>query len=167
MPSSGVQKCALDRKSTRLNSSHGSISYAVFCLQKNMAEFLTVIDLAKKYKVGDVDVPALKGVSLAIDRGEFVVFFLMIRRPPRSTLFPYTTLFRSRCVDRQAAKRERHVSGEALRVRDRKSTRLNSSHGSISYAVFCLNTTTTTDRPSRHRSPATHMSPTRHLPRQT
>src|SRR2546422_5628231 len=76
----------------------------------------------------------------------------MIRRPPRSTLFPYTTLFRSRAVELngdfggtggQALARanvERHASpapvvdGEL----DRKSTRLNSSHGYISYAVFCL-----------------------------
>src|SRR3989337_4013617 len=64
-------------------------------------------------------------------------FFLMIRRPPRSTLFPYTTLFRSQRApllvppDRAGSRR-----GDA--GRDRKSTRLNSSHGSISYAVFCL-----------------------------
>src|SRR5688572_32861510 len=69
-------------------------------------------------------------------------FFLMIRRPPRSTLFPYTTLFRSALVD--------HVNASLLtdsaRVTaacptsgaDRKSTRLNSSHSQISYAVFCL-----------------------------
>src|SRR3712207_8693523 len=76
-------------------------------------------------------------------------FFLMIRRPPRSTLFPYTTLFRSG----DAALRPLHVAlgrvvGEdepPRRVRavaiydaDRKSTRLNSSHANISYAVFCL-----------------------------
>src|SRR3989337_4045371 len=72
----------------------------------------------------------------------FVFFFLMIRRPPRSTLFPYTTLFRS---TRQPARRcaERHPRHSGLAVtssRDRKSTRLNSSHGSISYAVFCLKT---------------------------
>src|SRR6266581_6698894 len=62
-------------------------------------------------------------------------FFLMIRRPPRSTLFPYTTLFRSRPpdADRPPCPRPRPVGG-----RDRKSTRLNSSHPSISYAVFCL-----------------------------
>src|SRR2546427_8750782 len=90
-------------------------------------------------------------------------FFLMIRRPPRSTLFPYTTLFRSpvlpevnriaavslACVGAQA-----HICQEASRIRasvgppqnhrrptvtaDRKSTRLNSSHSQISYAVFCL-----------------------------
>src|SRR5256886_5671385 len=76
----------------------------------------------------------------------------MIRRPPRSTLFPYTTLFRS---DREPAPRPgvpflsvvlalRARSGAALRrragrrARDRKSTRLNSSHSQISYAVFCL-----------------------------
>src|SRR5258708_32621157 len=85
----------------------------------------------------------------------FLFFFLMIRRPPRSTLFPYTTLFRSldllhphlevenvgvrRVMAPLAdllvlpiAERERH------RVLDRKSTRLNSSHQIISYAVFCL-----------------------------
>src|SRR6266478_8103300 len=62
-------------------------------------------------------------------------FFLMIRRPPRSTLFPYTTLFRSH--------HRRHCGVHlglrlAARWRDRKSTRLNSSHSQISYAVFCL-----------------------------
>src|SRR2546429_2449825 len=68
----------------------------------------------------------------------------MIRRPPRSTLFPYTTLFRSESNGRPEKSRERaielHVSPEpALPLEiDRKSTRLNSSHGYISYAVFCL-----------------------------
>src|SRR5258707_8791184 len=85
-------------------------------------------------------------------------FFLMIRRPPRSTLFPYTTLFRSRekhvadalaaaalCdalrehARRQAGLHEFAVRDNARAVsRDRKSTRLNSSHANISYAVFCL-----------------------------
>src|SRR5471030_1682970 len=67
------------------------------------------------------------------------LFFLMIRRPPRSTLFPYTTLFRSRC--RVLARRSygcRTGRPVPARVRDRKSTRLNSSHLGISYAVFCL-----------------------------
>src|SRR6185503_21016785 len=69
--------------------------------------------------------------------------FLLIRRPPRSTLFPYTTLFRSRARLRDAG-RLRPVpvrltdDGPAGRNQDRKSTRLNSSHGYISYAVFCL-----------------------------
>src|SRR2546422_2785185 len=66
----------------------------------------------------------------------------MIRRPPRSTLFPYTTLFRS-LAEPVGARRAGHgVGGErrhaSSEVRDRKSTRLNSSHGYISYAVFCL-----------------------------
>src|SRR3712207_8628951 len=70
----------------------------------------------------------------------------MIRRPPRSTLFPYTTLFRSelaRTLD-SGAERAASVARETLRSAqdavglDRKSTRLNSSHANISYAVFCL-----------------------------
>src|SRR5438128_4751657 len=62
----------------------------------------------------------------------------MIRRPPRSTLFPYTTLFRSRRC-RNAFSREIPAWLKKIsRALDRKSTRLNSSHGSISYAVFCL-----------------------------
>src|SRR2546422_7257200 len=80
-------------------------------------------------------------------------FFLMIRRPPRSTLFPYTTLFRSvrelaprlegyRIARARLAKTDvlRRVKAAAAPhpPRDRKSTRLNSSHGYISYAVFCL-----------------------------
>src|SRR2546430_9152330 len=83
-------------------------------------------------------------------------FFLMIRRPPRSTLFPYTTLFRSGRIHvfanrRSSAYQREHCSlalplcscqaarGYACRGGlDRKSTRLNSSHSQISYAVFCL-----------------------------
>src|SRR5258707_5493961 len=82
----------------------------------------------------------------------FFFFFLMIRRPPRSTLFPYPTLFRSLARSGVAVQRRTdghgHGSGAAdsssrrrLRIgreRDRKSTRLNSSHANISYAVFCL-----------------------------
>src|SRR5215469_18047349 len=63
-------------------------------------------------------------------------FFLMIRRPPRSTLFPYTTLFRSRPA--AAPQPMPGTPGPAPCRRDRKSTRLNSSHVEISYAVFCL-----------------------------
>src|SRR3712207_7805953 len=93
-------------------------------------------------------------------------FFLMIRRPPRSTLFPYTTLFRSRprfsLREKHPARDDREVCPRGCRVEyslrarafdwrahagrfrrgrrggDRKSTRLNSSHANISYAVFCL-----------------------------
>src|SRR6266542_4280972 len=90
-----------DRKSTRLNSSHGSISYAVFCLKKKI-ELLSRFRTPKKQKAvvkglrtGDVDVVIGTHRFLSNDvvfRNLF--FFLMIRRPPRSTLFPYTTLFR-------------------------------------------------------------------------
>src|SRR2546430_12449762 len=66
----------------------------------------------------------------------------MIRRPPRSTLFPYTTLFRSKRQAEQDADRNeddgRKPDAHRQRPRDRKSTRLNSSHSQISYAVFCL-----------------------------
>src|SRR5438874_7588058 len=75
----------------------------------------------------------------------------MVRRPPRSTLFPYTTLFRSGQIARadvvevialvgaaRAYAAARHAHPVLARLRDRKSTRLNSSHVEISYAVFCL-----------------------------
>src|SRR2546430_14359246 len=69
----------------------------------------------------------------------YFFFFLMIRRPPRSTLFPYTTLFRSAVDGSEASFRSSPAqkTGPAPR-KDRKSTRLNSSHSQISYAVFCL-----------------------------
>src|SRR2546430_12537951 len=76
-------------------------------------------------------------------------FFLMIRRPPRSTLFPYTTLFRSsgdqgavlqqpRARLARRGRAQRYAASRRAARRDRKSTRLNSSHSQISYAVFCL-----------------------------
>src|SRR5689334_25408568 len=85
----------------------------------------------------------------------FLFFFLMIRRPPRSTLFPYTTLFRSlsqgldqsetpasgrksKAVQNLLDQEYSTVWDHHRRDEDRKSTRLNSSHSSISYAVFCL-----------------------------
>src|SRR5687768_18370566 len=92
----------------------------------------------------------------------------MIRRPPRSTLFPYTTLFRSHSgllghaaffagnatiggstITRDAAQRIHSAELLGLADRDRKSTRLNSSHGYISYAVFCLKKKKKTQQ-SRH-----------------
>src|ERR1041385_9345443 len=80
--------------------------------------------------------------ALAIASPVSVFFFLTIGRPPRSPLFPYTTLFRSlppvskgrRAAARRSLLRGAHPQG----VRDRKSTRLNSSHGYISYAAFCF-----------------------------
>src|SRR5437870_11375283 len=69
-------------------------------------------------------------------------FFLLIPRPPRSTLFPYTTLFRSCASEVDGLRAARGVIGDGdcsgTGPRDRKSTRLNSSHVAISYAVFCL-----------------------------
>src|SRR5947209_16587112 len=84
----------------------------------------------------------LFSISLSAVKVDF--FFLMIRRPPRSTLFPYTTLFRSDlAVVRHAHLNPgvgvaRVVDEPRLVHQDRKSTRLNSSHANISYAVFCL-----------------------------
>src|SRR3984885_9244949 len=72
-----------DRKSTRLNSSHVRISYAVFCLQKARSRALCIRD--RWWRSDRLVRPAPSPAG----------FFLMIRRPPRSTLFPYTTLFRS------------------------------------------------------------------------
>src|SRR2546427_11460854 len=79
------------------------------------------------------------------------LFFLMIRRPPRSTLFPYTTLFRSLLLGNDSIAQQQRMLGRVhLHILptgkdfvppvllDRKSTRLNSSHSQISYAVFCL-----------------------------
>src|SRR5437762_9942268 len=84
-------------------------------------------------------------------RSTSCLFFLMLRRPPRSTLFPYTTLFRSRVLALDVrieqlvaalvhAEEDRAQLGslQDLGIGDRKSTRLNSSHRCISYAVFCL-----------------------------
>src|SRR5438270_7734644 len=83
-----------------------------------------------------------------MQRISIIVFFSMTRRPPRSTLFPYTTLFRSQARRLAGVRppggvlRPRRPGGALLRLgvaaQDRKSTRLNSSHSQISYAVFCL-----------------------------
>src|SRR5476649_1650077 len=127
----------VDRKSTRLNSSHTVISYAVFCLKKKKDRFVAFDPVARHEQFR----------SHGSRRGRYaggLLFFLMIRRPQRSTLFPYTTLFRSRSSDRaiprDPAPHEGSRQSRALRGRaeDRKSTRLNSSHTVISYAVFCL-----------------------------
>src|SRR3954449_5207354 len=121
MPSSGFKTCA-DRKSTRLNSSHTLISYAVFCLKKKKHNTTGAArDLSVSHPAARVAVVGSLFTTTSTASTHFwplgitciccflLFFFLMIRRPPRSTLFPYTTLFRS-----------------------------NSSHTLISYAVFCL-----------------------------
>src|SRR3954449_7364563 len=109
-----------DRKSTRLNSSHTLISYAVFCLKKKKNKIhatSTRLRTNTVQQVGAYDTLSIhcsvlvQTVFTSCPFSQAIIlfffFFLMIRRPPRSTLFPYTTLFRS-------------------------------SHTLISYAVFCL-----------------------------
>src|SRR5208337_3624419 len=122
-----------DRKSTRLNSSHRCISYAVFCLKKKicLGHFFRSATTLPPAPTNETTKPPSNAAP--------TFFFLMIRRPPRSTLFPYTTLFRS------ITARPSFISIPGmivcigrLRGADRKSTRLNSSHRCISYAVFCL-----------------------------
>src|SRR5260363_253462 len=142
-----------DRKSTRLNSSHQIISYAVFCLKK------------KKAMMANINSHQLIGMSIGVKNNQLLVghlvmrdpfalrahfsfvvlfFFLMIPRPPRSTLFPYTTLFRSDLAFRNGAVLatfDVELAEAVCRAGgtvDRKSTRLNSSHQIISYAVVCL-----------------------------
>src|SRR2546429_3630057 len=82
----------------------------------------------------------------------------MIRRPPRSTLFPYTTLFRSQGGYAETPRQrsvvalvDEQVTERAVPPEDRKSTRLNSSHGYISYAVFCLKKKNPRTRPRSRR----------------
>src|SRR5256885_11814899 len=102
-------------------------------------------------------------------------FFLMIRRPPRSTLFPYTTLFRSEpgaeWLQRltHAFPRFAWINPEPpgvwqYRQRDRKSTRLNSSHLVISYAVFCLKKKISGEPARRITEPSAHLQAAKLLP---
>src|SRR3989337_2712328 len=104
-----------DRKSTRLNSSHGSISYAVFCLKKKQKTRTGPPRYAQdthalqhvEHLHGDCrelhSCPTVRVSDLGQGRLLLVVFFfLMIRRPPRSTLFPYPPLFRSKALEQPA-----------------------------------------------------------------
>src|SRR6266567_2826642 len=92
------------------------------------------------YKLNLLDKGPLQHAGRALFLAFF--FFLMIRRPPISTLFPYTTLFRSSAAAEALGGEQSGRLGRSLLLRtareDRKSTRLNSSHSQISYAVFCL-----------------------------
>src|SRR5688572_31106417 len=91
-------------------------------------------------------------ISMCSSCSRVFIFFLMLRRPPRSTLFPYTTLFRSLSARRglrAAAGRSGRPADRPGRDADRKSTRLNSSHSQSSYAVFCLKKK---NRPQVHES---------------
>src|SRR6266581_5800 len=115
---------SLDRKSTRLNSSHPSISYAVFCLKKKNkiptrhlftihsltpAAYIYSIYLCTSRLFFTFHVLSFVGTSKLFLLFSF--FFLMIRRPPRSTLFPYTTLFRSTAAHRTIRPRHRRPAG--------------------------------------------------------
>src|SRR6185312_12763609 len=97
-PVAGMSSPA-DRKSTRLNSSHDQISYAVFCLKKKRTDRLDYARAKNKWIAAAATPEAylfehVLGHLLRPEKREEWFFFLMIRRPPRSTLFPYTTLFR-------------------------------------------------------------------------
>src|SRR6267143_1406986 len=116
IPQHGTLWCAAamasgDRKSTRLNSSHSSISYAVFCLTKKKPDDArpygrpTASELLEAVHEFLTDLSLTTAMTGSRSRSSCATgwpsptfFFLMIRRPPRSTLFPYTTLFRSRAV---------------------------------------------------------------------
>src|SRR3954449_9187354 len=114
MPSSAGKKSALDRKSTRLNSSHTLISYAVFCLKKKIRRHRANLrvgafpdeDAHVRLAPTRPPTPCEPSCRCLPGRGRSrsprTVFFLMIRRPPRSTLFPYTTLFRSHTSELQS-----------------------------------------------------------------
>src|SRR6516162_8563362 len=101
-----MTSASLDRKSTRLNSSHLVISYAVFCLKKKKKS-ICLIFAAQGHAAASSHETSRKHRGTSGDQMLFLppnrrpaqlkrcfIFFLMIRRPPRSTLFPYTTLFR-------------------------------------------------------------------------
>src|SRR6266849_2956880 len=106
-----ARRTGRDRKSTRLNSSHEWISYAVFCLKKKKK--LDVARCAIRKKI--VLYLSLRIYSV-IHSLFFFFFFLMIRRPPRSTLFPYTTLFRSRRSARRTGRSDRHPDDRFVQI---------------------------------------------------
>src|SRR6266403_1680975 len=141
----GRTRGSVDRKSTRLNSSHVEISYAVFCLKKKKNDSLFDTNIRKQIIYCIQQVFKLLFICPYIyPKVVFVFFFLMIRRPPRSTLFPYTTLFRStrgvRPVPRARSRPDAACTRQPGRLRreDRKSTRLTSSPVESSSAAFCL-----------------------------
>src|ERR1039457_5111297 len=107
-PCNLVCRLLFDRKSTRLNSSHLVISYAVFCLKKKTTTFsdirnITQPTISLTYVIDVWSLLATRRRTAILTNtmrvlshhSSLIFFFLMIRRPPRSTLFPYTTLFRS------------------------------------------------------------------------
>src|SRR5450830_511578 len=142
----------LDRKSTRLNSSHVSISYAVFCLNKKNLDFPLVLKIPDDcFSRAVIKVESQEALlkataelfenSVLLLAKEFFFFFLIIRRPPITTLFPYTTLFRSAfdadpkffaCLVRFESSSVPTTQSERSEERSAGMPRPNS------YAVFCL-----------------------------
>src|SRR5206468_12871483 len=113
-----------------------------------------VTDCIRVYNSSAGEAPLIPTLHIMLPTLLFMLlfFFLMIRRPPRSTLFPYTTLFRSRsplCTKRSISASRCSTRPILTEMEDRKSTRLNSSHDQISYAVFCLKKKTTRYRTIR------------------
>src|SRR3954449_1756107 len=144
MPSSGVQTCALDRKSTRLNSSHTLISYAVFCLKKENPDHRQQRTTALRLVAW-----SLRGgtghISHRAGRRPLDFFFFNDTAPTEIYPLPLPDALPigapgsqdGACeIGRIAADAAHH--SYPVPGRDRKSTRLNSSHTLISYAVFCL-----------------------------
>src|SRR5215204_4753611 len=144
---SSATRSERDRKSTRRNSSHTVISYAVFCLKKKTSSTPAGSRSAARSPLSRIPITCRSAATTPRARSASsprrTFFFLMIPPPPRSTLFPYTTLFRSTA---RSAPFRPEIDQNGLsaidrlleRPVDRKSTRLNSSHTVISYAVFCL-----------------------------
>src|SRR6266511_712189 len=145
-----------DRKSTRLNSSHVKISYAVFCLKKKKQQKTSAFSVIKKKYVPKkkwkityvlsylIYFAALFLLSISIPSLLFF-FFFFFNDPATTEIYTlsYTTLFRSspaRSAAGRSYRRRRPLGREVAfgGAADRKSTRLNSSHVKISYAVFCL-----------------------------
>src|SRR3989337_3037186 len=156
MPSSGGQTCALDRKSTRLNSSHGSISYAVFCFKKKRSCWTLprtgcrspIPRLSSTPRCRDrVDGWALVPVLvLPLAPLEPAVDFFFFNDAATPEIYPLSLpdalpIFGGAGVSSCCAPRTRWCgtgTGADGAPEDRKSTRLNSSHGSISYAGSCF-----------------------------
>src|SRR5215208_5362110 len=128
-----------DRKSTRLNSSHVAISYAVFCLKKKSPR------ARLRHDAEDDGIQA--GLLVAAEAGALLFFFLMIRRPPRSTLFPYTTLFRAPSLSARA----RATCSEAWASRHRRSEEHTSELQSRGHLVCRL---LLEKKKARHTHPA-------------
>src|SRR5712664_3685251 len=152
-----------DRKSTRLNSSHDQISYAVFCLKTKQGGLVARAGL----EAGDCGQtrPPLDGSASGRSRGpalhrlhprelshgrHFLLFFLLIRRPPRSTLFPYTTLFRSHAARRRARReaRLRHPVEKLVALRSEEHTSELQSRSELVCRLLLEKKNKTNERPN-------------------